>query len=109
MTAKVTPNNKNVEEILSLTPLQEGLFFHYLNKPSGNLYFEQLCLHLSGFINIKCFNKAWEMVRDPNSQRVRININPNSVFDIPYIRKLFYFYFNQWVQEANRNTGLFLP
>lgn len=62
----VAPNRKNVEEILSLTPLQEGMLFHYLNSPDDNLYCEQLSLKLSGEIDLQNFRKAWDMVIETN-------------------------------------------
>jgi amino acid adenylation domain-containing protein len=66
MEARVMPSRKDVEEILSLTPLQEGMLFHYLKSPDDNLYFEQLCLNLSGEIDSGHFRRAWEMVTDTN-------------------------------------------
>ncbi|MCP5048433.1 MAG: non-ribosomal peptide synthetase, partial [bacterium] len=60
------PAKKDVEAVLSLTPTQEGMLFHYLKDPYGNLYFEQLCLDMSGKIDETVFKKAWEMVIETN-------------------------------------------
>jgi len=53
---------KSIENILALTPLQEGMLFHYLQAPRGGLYFEQLSLEISGTIDSALFEKAWNTV-----------------------------------------------
>jgi len=47
---------------MALTPLQEGLLFHYLKDPAGEYYFEQLSLEISGAVGISLFEKAWNFV-----------------------------------------------
>jgi amino acid adenylation domain-containing protein len=59
-------DKKNIENILALTPLQEGMLFHYLKDPTGAQYFEQLCLELSGPIDRDCFEQAWNTVIETN-------------------------------------------
>lgn len=58
--------NQNVQDILSLTPIQQGMLFHYLQESETNVYTDQLCLHLSGTINLDLMHKAWEVVIDTN-------------------------------------------
>ncbi|UCH95419.1 MAG: amino acid adenylation domain-containing protein, partial [Candidatus Aminicenantes bacterium] len=53
---------KNIENIFALTPMQQGMLYHYLQDPQGVQYFEQLCLDISGPIDIKCFEQAWDIV-----------------------------------------------
>jgi amino acid adenylation domain-containing protein len=53
---------KDIEDIMALTPLQQGMLFHYLQAPGSDLYFEQLCLRLSGNIDAKRFEPAWQRV-----------------------------------------------
>jgi len=53
---------KNIEEIIALTTLQEGMLFHYLQEPDSDVYFEQLSLGLTGDINIEIFEQAWNVV-----------------------------------------------
>ncbi|SFS44420.1 hybrid non-ribosomal peptide synthetase/type I polyketide synthase [Marininema halotolerans] len=57
---------EEVEDVLALTPLQEGLFFHYLKEPYSNMYCEELRLHLSGEISRVLFEKAWQQVVQAN-------------------------------------------
>ncbi|UCH95501.1 MAG: amino acid adenylation domain-containing protein [Candidatus Aminicenantes bacterium] len=53
---------KGIEDIIALTPMQEGMLFHYLQDPQSGLYFEQLSLKISGEIHIELFEKAWNFV-----------------------------------------------
>ncbi|MCP5049010.1 MAG: amino acid adenylation domain-containing protein, partial [bacterium] len=55
-------DKKNIEDILSLTPVQEGMLFHYLKDTRSHLYFEQLCLEISGEIHYQSFEQAWSFV-----------------------------------------------
>jgi len=57
---------KDIENIMALTPLQEGMLFHYLQAPGSDLYFEQLCLRLSADIDSKRFEQAWQQVIETN-------------------------------------------
>ncbi|MCP4150412.1 MAG: amino acid adenylation domain-containing protein, partial [bacterium] len=57
---------KNIEDILALTPMQEGMLFHYLKNPHNDYYFEQLSLDISGQLTVDCFKKAWNSVIDSN-------------------------------------------
>ncbi len=59
-------NPKRIENVLALTPLQEGILFHYLKNPGSDYYFEQLCLDISGEIDVRHFEKAWNMVIETN-------------------------------------------
>jgi amino acid adenylation domain-containing protein len=59
-------DKKNIENIAALTPLQEGLLFHYLKDPKNDIYFEQLSLNISGEIDMKSFEKAWNYVIETN-------------------------------------------
>ena len=56
----------NIEDILALTPMQEGMLFHYLKEPESSYYFEQLSLEISGKINTEFFEKAWNFVIETN-------------------------------------------
>ncbi|MCP5046997.1 MAG: amino acid adenylation domain-containing protein, partial [bacterium] len=55
-------DNKNLEDILSLTSLQEGMLFHYLKEPGSDRYFEQLSLEISGRMETGLTGEAWNVV-----------------------------------------------
>ncbi|MGD2091981.1 MAG: amino acid adenylation domain-containing protein, partial [Candidatus Aminicenantes bacterium] len=55
-------NRKNIEDIASLTFMQEGMLFHYLKDPGDDAYFEQLSLRISDHINDQIFKQAWKVV-----------------------------------------------
>ena len=57
---------KNIEDIIALTPTQEGMLFHYLKEPGSEAYHEQLSLEIIGNIDIKCFQGAWHFVIETN-------------------------------------------
>ncbi|MDQ1354080.1 MAG: hypothetical protein QG657_4389 [Acidobacteriota bacterium] len=60
-------NPKRIANILALTPVQEGMLFHYLQDPQSELYFEQLSLEISGEIDVRHFEKAWNAVVETNA------------------------------------------
>ncbi|MCP4213399.1 MAG: amino acid adenylation domain-containing protein, partial [bacterium] len=59
-------DKKNIEDIFALSPLQEGMLFHYLKQPGNNAYFEQLCLHIKGDVELDFFHIAWQRVIKAN-------------------------------------------
>ena len=63
---KTFRDKKNIEDILALTPMQEGMLSHYLKDPGTDLYFEQIILALNGPIDTGRFEKAWQAVVENN-------------------------------------------
>ena len=59
-------DKRNIEDILPLTPMQEGMLFNYLKTPASEIYFEQLILDISGRIDNIIFEKAWNFVIETN-------------------------------------------
>jgi amino acid adenylation domain-containing protein len=55
-------DKKNVEDIIGLTPTQEGVLFHYLYANNPHQYFEQTCLYLTGNFDKDVFCKSWKHV-----------------------------------------------
>jgi amino acid adenylation domain-containing protein len=54
--------NKNIEDIYPLSPMQQGILFHTLLSPDSGEYIPQVCLTLTGLLNIEQFKQAWEYV-----------------------------------------------
>ncbi|WP_179090402.1 non-ribosomal peptide synthetase/type I polyketide synthase [Paenibacillus sp. FSL R7-0337] len=59
-------DKNDVEEIVALTPLQEGILFHYLKDPDTDAYHEQLSIELTGELHFTLFEKAWNLVVESN-------------------------------------------
>ena len=59
-------DKRNVQDMMGLTSMQEGMLFHYLSNPASKLYFEQIRLQLSGKIDNRQFKKAWRIVGQTN-------------------------------------------
>ncbi len=55
-----------VEDILPLTPMQEGILFYYLSDPKSEIYFQQLSLNITGSIAVDMFKEAWIKVVEKN-------------------------------------------
>ncbi|WP_432403720.1 amino acid adenylation domain-containing protein [Wukongibacter sp. M2B1] len=66
MTETQKISKKDMEDIISLTPMQEGMLFHYLKDSQSDLYFEQICLKVKGEIDDMFFEKAWNFVIETN-------------------------------------------
>lgn len=52
----------NIEKILSLTPMQEGMLFHTLASNEEGMYVQQLVLRVKGELDVPRFEKAWARV-----------------------------------------------
>ena len=59
-------DKSQIEEIMALTPMQEGMLFHYLKEPEDDQYFEQLSLRILGTIDTEVFKKSWELITSRN-------------------------------------------
>jgi amino acid adenylation domain-containing protein len=57
---------KNLEDIIALTPMQEGMLYHYLKDPNSELYVEQLALDIPGTIHRQTLETAWNFVVETN-------------------------------------------
>ena len=59
-------DKNNVEEILSLTDLQQGILYHYIKNPNSSEYHEQLSLSLICNFNVEKLQMAWNSVIENN-------------------------------------------
>jgi len=50
----------NIESIYGLSPTQDGMLFHTLLTPGNRLYFEQGVFTISGRIQERHFEAAWQ-------------------------------------------------
>ncbi|GFZ32347.1 surfactin synthase subunit 2 [Clostridium zeae] len=56
----------DVVDILALTPMQEGMIFHYMYDSESEQYFEQLSLNITGVVKCEEIKKAWQFVAENN-------------------------------------------
>jgi amino acid adenylation domain-containing protein/thioester reductase-like protein len=55
-------NRQNIEDIYPLSPMQEGMLFETLYAPDSGTYFQQLSCILTGNLDVKIFEQAWQQV-----------------------------------------------
>lgn len=60
-------DKQNIENMLAITTIQEGLLFHHLMEPNGTAYFEQLLIEIDGPIDRDILNNHGRM--SPNSMK----------------------------------------
>src|SRR2546421_11401612 len=53
-----------IEAIYPLSPMQQGMLFHYLDNGYSEIYFEQVNYILQGNLDVEGFKKAWQQVMD---------------------------------------------
>ncbi len=57
----------DIEDILPLTPMQQGMLFHSIYSPEASQYFEQSAWILTGPLDVPAFKKAWQLIMDRHS------------------------------------------
>ncbi len=55
---------QHIESIYPLSPIQQGLLFHWLYHPGSEAYFTQTWGTLVGPLNVPAFQQAWQRVVD---------------------------------------------
>lgn len=55
-----------LEKILPLSPLQEGLLFHYLENPASDQYHVQMVWNYEGRLNTTYYKEAWQRIITEN-------------------------------------------
>lgn len=53
-----------IEDIYTLSPLQEGMLFHTLYSPESGMYMEQVSCIIEGRLDVVAFRRAWQRVVD---------------------------------------------
>ncbi|MCK5522104.1 MAG: amino acid adenylation domain-containing protein [Thiomargarita sp.] len=60
-------NNSINQETYPLSPLQQGMLFHYLYNQEGGKYIQQLICRLHEALNIPAFEQSWQKVIERHS------------------------------------------
>ena len=58
---------KDIEAVYPLSPMQQGMLFHSLKNPETGVYFEQLTCSLLGDVDVPAFEKAFKTVLERHS------------------------------------------
>ena len=53
-------NDRTVEDVYALSPLQKGMLFHCLHAPDSGAYLTHLVLRLDGALDVQAFKRAWD-------------------------------------------------
>jgi Non-ribosomal peptide synthetase modules and related proteins len=61
---KSSLNKKDIESIYPLSPMQLGMLFHTLYNSESKVYLSQILITLSGNLDPKAFELAWQQVVD---------------------------------------------
>ncbi|MBN1040269.1 hypothetical protein DVW12_16395 [Clostridium botulinum] len=59
-------DRKNVEDIMNLTALQQGMLYYYLKNPESEQYFEKCFITLKGNLDLKVFKETWTYIQKNN-------------------------------------------
>ncbi|WP_068773789.1 non-ribosomal peptide synthetase [Paenibacillus sp. FJAT-26967] len=59
-------NKQDIEDILSLTSMQEGILFHHLSEAGSDTYIEQFHFRITGTVHSHHFIAAWNNVARSN-------------------------------------------
>ena len=60
-TLTLQDKRRQLESIYPLSAMQEGMLFHALHDESGETYFEQMSVELTGELNKSALQEAWEL------------------------------------------------
>jgi amino acid adenylation domain-containing protein/thioester reductase-like protein len=60
-------SKQNIEDIYSLSSLQEGILFHSLSSPKSGVYVSQVCWQLDNSPNLSILKQAWQRVINRHS------------------------------------------
>jgi len=63
----LNPNNSIEQETYPLSPLQQGMLFHYLYNQEGGEYIQQFICRLHEALNIPAFEQSWQKVIERHS------------------------------------------
>ena len=63
---QTTLDRNNIEDISLLTPMQEGMLFHYRMEPDSTQYHQQVSISFVGAMNVDLLQKAWNFVIQKN-------------------------------------------
>ena len=64
---RVLSSGMSVEDIYSLSPMQQGLLFHSVYAQAAGMYFVQISCRIRGPLDVPCLRRAWQTIIDRHS------------------------------------------
>ena len=61
---RIAGDDRTIEDIYALSPMQHGLLFHTLFAPDADTYFEQIACRIEGELDVAAFGRAWQEIVD---------------------------------------------
>ncbi|MCP4162943.1 MAG: hypothetical protein GY760_23015 [Deltaproteobacteria bacterium] len=55
-------DDSDIDDIYTLSPLQEGFLFHSMMDMESSAYFEQISLDIKGYLDVSLVEKSWQLV-----------------------------------------------
>lgn len=53
---------QNIKDMYRLTPMQQGILYHYMMDKNSDAYFEQISLSIKGILDIDCVEKSVNII-----------------------------------------------
>ena len=103
MNLEMNKQNKNIEAIYELSPMQQGMLFHTIYNSASGDYLEQLSATLITDINISAFKKAWEEVVERHSvlRTSFVYKKLSKMLQVVHKRVELPFIFEDWTEKSN--------
>ncbi|MEC0090196.1 condensation domain-containing protein [Paenibacillus macquariensis] len=60
-------HKSKVEDVVGLTPMQEGMLYHYLRNPGDDQFFEQFSYTLKSKLDLSAWMQAWNWIIRQNA------------------------------------------
>lgn len=79
--------NDDVEDVYELSPLQQGMFYHWMADPSPLLYFEQTAYTLKGKFDADALRKAYQQLVERHAALRTFFVNEYAGTSLQVIKK----------------------
>jgi amino acid adenylation domain-containing protein len=101
-------NKNNIKNVYTLSPMQEGMFFHSLHDSKTTAYLEQISYHLQGELDIKGVEKSLNqlMQRHDVLRTVFLHKKSDRLLQVVLKERDMEFYFEELSEETSQKEYL---